>query len=479
MTQAAAEPTVDAVRARLETVDQSHLLAFYDELDEPAQQALIEQIAGLDLERVPTYVEQYVRTTPDFSIDQAHLEPVPYYPRDDSWDRTRFHAAGEDLLRAGKVAAFTVAGGQGSRLGYDGPKGCFPAGAVTGKPIFACLADWLLAAADRYTVAPPWYIMTSPLNHEATVEFFEQNNHFGLSPDRVVFFSQGVMPSFDMATGRILLADKGVVATNPDGHGGSLKALYESGAIDDMKQRGVEHISYFHVDNPIVRVIDPTYLGLHVAADDSSAEMSSKMVPKRDASEKVGVLTRHRGKTEVIEYSDLPEELARATDDAGALTFLAGSIGIHVIGVSFVERLNQGAAGFSLPFHRANKKVPHVDLETGHRVEPTEPNGVKLEAFVFDALPLAERSIVVETDRVDEFAPIKNAEGVDSPASSKAIQTERAARMLEAAGVTVPRNAAGEPDCTLELSPRAAMTAEELRAKNIAAIHPGESRNIT
>jgi UDP-N-acetylglucosamine/UDP-N-acetylgalactosamine diphosphorylase len=218
------------------------------------------------------------------------------------------------------------------------------------------------------------------------------------------------------------------------------------------------------VDNPTVRVIDPVFLGLHATARDSSGEMSSKMVAKVAPDEKVGVFCRVNGRTEVVEYSDMPAELTGARSPDGTLKFNAGSIAIHIIGVAFIEKLATNPE-FELPYHRAEKKVPCIDVETGERVEPKANNGVKLEKFVFDALSRCRASIVMETDRVEEFAPIKNAAGVDSVESSRELQTERAARWLELAGVKVPRRAGGTADCVLEIGPLTAMEAAELKVK--------------
>lgn len=460
--------SIGALRERLGRVGQDHLLRFHDELDPASARALLGQIAALDLDALPDLIERYVQGDEHFTLP-PDLEPAPYYPRDPgsagrAWDRDGARRRGEELLGAGKVACFTVAGGQGSRLGYEGPKGCYPTGAVTNKPLFRIFAEGILAAGRRHGRPVPWYLMTSPLNHRETVAFFEANRFFGLDPADVSFFPQGVMPSLDMATGRILLSGKGTLATNPDGHGGSLKALVVSGAIEDMRRRGVEHISYFQVDNPLVRVVDPVFIGLHAGASDSSGEMSSKMLAKADAKEKVGVFCRSKGRTMVVEYSDLPATLAGQTDADGSLRFIAGSPAIHMLGVEFVAKLASDPA-FALPYHRAIKKVPFVDLESGETVEPAEPNAVKLERFVFDAIPLAESSIVLETDRVEEFAPVKNKDGVDSVVTSRQLQTERAARWLEAAGVEVPRKADGSPDCVLEIGPLTATDGEELAAR--------------
>ena len=453
------------VRARLEKVGQGHLLAFADELSAGDRAALVEQIDGLELEAMPGLIEKYVKHDTPVEIP-GDLEPAAYYPHDPasslrSWDEEAARAAGEALLKAGKVACFVVAGGQGSRLGYDGPKGCYPTGAVTDKSLFQIFAEQIKAAGTRYGKVVPWYIMTSPLNHEATVGFFEEHGYFGLDKGDVMFFQQGVMPSVGL-DGRILLAEKGKVATNPDGHGGSLKALVKSGATADMKKRGVEHISYFQVDNPHVHPVDPVFLGLHASAVDSSGEMSSKMLPKAEAKEKVGVFCQSGGKTMVIEYSDMPDALSEKTDGDGNLAFNAGSIAIHAMSVAFVEKLANDPE-FELPYHRANKKVAHIDVDTGEAVSPESPNAVKMERFVFDAIPLAQGSIVYETDRVEEFAPVKNKEGVDSIVTSKQLQTERAARWLEAAGVSVPRKADGTPDCMLEIKATTALFADDLR----------------
>lgn len=475
---------ISEVRRRLDAVGQEHVLRFWDELSPEGKRALAEQVAAIDLERLPRLVEQYVRRKEAFTVPSP-LEPAPYYARDGRivgaspgarWDREEFRRKGEEMLRAGKVAAFTVAGGQGTRLGYDGPKGTFPGTAITRKPLFQCLAEWIISAGRRYGRAIPWYIMTSPLNHEQTVAFFRERRFFGVDERDVMFFSQGVLPSLDMKTGDLLLAEKGVIATNPDGHGGSLLALWKSGAIDDMRRRGIEHISYTQIDNPLARVADPVFLGVHASAADSSAEMSSKMVEKTDPAERVGLFCRGgpERKTMVVEYSDLPRERQEERGPDGRLRFNAGSIAVHVIGVEFVARLNAGGE-FSLPLHRAEKKAPYVDLETGRLVQPGSPNAVKLETFVFDALPLCRSSVVFEAERIDEFAPIKNAEGADSPATCRDIQTERAARWLEAVGVKVPRGADGRPECVIEISPLTAWGPEDLRgAKLPKEIYRGE-----
>jgi UDP-N-acetylglucosamine/UDP-N-acetylgalactosamine diphosphorylase len=304
--------------------------------------------------------------------------------------------------------------------------------------------------------------MTSDANHAAIRAFFEKNKHFGHDPASIFIFQQGMMPAFDMM-GHMLLGERGSLALSPDGHGGSLRALRKSGALDDMKKRGVEHLSYFQVDNPLVHTIDPLFLGLH---DLTGSEMSSKTIPKAGPLEKVGNFAIGDGVLQVIEYSDMPESLALAKNPDGSLKFNAGSIAIHALRVSFIERLT-ASGRLDLPWHRAEKKVPYVD-EHGNAVKPKQPNAVKLEQFVFDAIPLAKNAIVYETERREEFSPVKNAEGVDSPATSRRDQLRRAARWLKSAGVEVPMQA-DDPRATIEISPLFAVTEQHLKAKPLPA----------
>ncbi|NOG52781.1 MAG: UDPGP type 1 family protein [Planctomycetes bacterium] len=459
---------MEQVRDQLASIGQDHLLRMYHMLTPGQQGSLLNQIKAIDLDQVPIWVQQYVTADGGAHVPDR-VEPPTWYPRDPneagrSYDADHFRAAGEAAIRAGKIAVFCVAGGQGSRLGWDAPKGTFPATPIHKKPLFQVFAEQILAAQMRYGTVIPWYIMTSPLNHQATVTFFDEHQYFGLDRGTVTFFRQGVMPSFDLETGRMLLASSCELAVNPDGHGGSLRALWVSGSIDDMKQRGIEHISYIQVDNPLARAVDPLFIGLHLTAPDSSAEMSSKMVRKTGPFEKLGNFCHVDGKTTIIEYSDLPAELAEQRDDQGHLRFAAGSIAIHLIGIGFIEQLNAAASGFGLPFHRAVKAVPYYDLQTQQLIEPSEPNAVKLEMFVFDALPLCRSSIVLETDRGEEFAPIKNPSGVDSAESARALQLERAANWLEQAGVKVERDdATGQPLAAIEISPLTALEAADLK----------------
>ncbi len=461
--------------ARLNRIGQAHVFRFWQHLTPEQQADFAAQLESLDWALIDRLVHEIVKHPAKFTISGA-VQPAPYYENKpaDPARQAKMAAAfkrGEELLRQGQIAAFVVAGGQGTRLGWDGPKGTFPATPVQKKPLFQCFAEYLLALGERYGHDIAFYIMTSPQHDAPTRAFWQQNNFFGMKPDNVVFFPQDQMPAIGF-DGKVLLERQDSLALSPNGHGGSLMALWKSGAIADMKRRGITQISYFQVDNPIVRCIDPMFIGLH---DLDGAQMSSKMLPKAFGKEKLGNFCLLDGKMTVIEYSDLPDDLAEQRLPNGELRFRAGSIALHAIRVDFVEEINSGG-GFALPFHRAEKKIACIDLDTGTPHKPRHPNAVKLETFVFDGLPLTRTSIIYETDRLDEFAPIKQAEGIDSPATSEAWTTQRNAQWLEAAGVTIPRKDDGTPDCVIEIAPGFALYPEDIqgRAWGIPPVMPTE-----
>ncbi len=453
---------VEAAKKLLARHGQEHLMQFADELDQTQKIELLDQVASLDWKLINRLIPEYVTSEPQIKLPDQILPPKVYPIHPTPELEAKYQKAlerGENLIAEHKVAAFTVAGGQGTRLNFDGPKGNVPATAVRNKTLFRVFAEQILAWQRRFNSVIPWYIMTSPANHQDTIDSFEKNDYFGLNKKDVMHFPQGMMPCFDQ-NGKILLSSKSSLAMSPDGHGGSLRALYNSGAVDDMDRRGIEHISYFQVDNPLVKVIDPLFIGLQAV---DNAEMSSKAVIKCQPLEKVGNFCLVNGKVTVIEYSDLPDELALQTRPDGQLLFEAGSIAIHVISRTFIERINEH--GFSLPWHRAVKRVPYID-STGNLVQPEKTNAVKLETFVFDALPLADTSIILGIDRDDEFAPIKNASGVDSLQSSQIMQIQRAARWMEKAGISVPHKEDGSIDCLIEISPLFALDDRELAQKH-------------
>jgi len=454
-------PDEQVLRRRAADAGQDHVFRFWGDLPEEGRRRLLAQLAELDFEELAELIDLHVteRRPPELPPD---LEPAPFIPLPTTdaarARRDAMRQKGEELLVAGKVAPMVVAGGQGTRLGYEGPKGAFPIGPVSGRTLFDVFAEAIHAARRSYGASIPWYIMTSRANDLATRDLFEAHNFFDLPRPDVKFFTQGMMPAVDFH-GKLIMSARDQLTWSPDGHGGSIRALARTGTLADMASRGIEHISYFQVDNPLVPPLDPVFIGHHA---DAASDMSSKMARKREPKEKLGAFCLSRGRLHVIEYSDLPDPLAEARNPDGTLRFEAGSIAIHILSRAFVERLGAGRR-FALPFHRAEKKIPHLD-ERGNLVSPTRPNGVKFETFVFDALPMAANPIVLEIDRTVEFSPVKNAVGLDSPATAQRDMIRLAAQWLEEAGVEVPRQPDGTPTYKVEVSPLAARNVEELRA---------------
>jgi len=381
--------TQAARRARLDPIlrdaGQSHLLQWWEDLDERGRAHLLDDLDSIRWETLGPLVDRFVRRRPEQAVPDR-IEPAPVHPLEpalgDESAHERARDRGEAVLRAGRVAAFTVAGGQGTRLGVSGPKGAVGVTPVRRASLFQVFAEQIVAARERWGAPIRWYVMTNRLNHVQTLEFLTEHDFFGLPREDVVAFPQRMLPAFDAregTAGRALLDAKNALALAPDGHGGSLHALVESGSIDDMRERGITTVSYFHVDNPLVHAFDPLFIGLHERA---GSEMSSKVVRKADDFEKVGNVCLVDGRMGVIEYSNLPEDLATARTAAGERLLDLGNLGIHLIDVDFVERVVSGGDG--LPFSRADKKVAFVD-DDGVRVEPDVPNAVKLETFIFDA----------------------------------------------------------------------------------------------
>jgi UDP-N-acetylglucosamine/UDP-N-acetylgalactosamine diphosphorylase len=452
---------------------QAHVLRWWDELDTTGREHLLSEIEAIPWAWLESLIQSHVLRQPTESTP-AGLEPAPVYPCEPGIGQAQLYETartrGRELLRAGRVAALTVAGGQGTRLGYDGPKGTVPVSPVREKTLFQLFAEMNQAARDRYATPIRWYIMANPRNLAQTIAFFEQHGYFGLPEDDLVFFSQEMLPVFDLH-GKLILEETHRLARAPDGHGGTLKALVASGALRDMRTHGVEIISYFQVDNPLVKPFDPLFIGLHA---ETGSEMSTKVVRKVDDHERVGNVCLHEGHVRVVEYSDFPDELAAARNPDGSRTFDAGSIAIHLLDAEFVGRVIERQ--FALPYHRAEKRVAWLDENAVLRI-PERPNAVKLETFVFDALPLAGHPLVLEVDRAEEFSPVKNATGVDSLETAVRHQVRRAADWLAGAGVNIPRRSDGEPDLTVEIAPSYALDAQDVQRKMTKPIElkPGDS----
>lgn len=440
----------------------------------PDQKAcLLEQLAEVDWPLVGQLVAEHVlgHAAAEQAFDLEALEPAEFIPlpeTDEDREQMGYAAAiGQSLMDEGRVGVVIVAGGQGSRLGFEGPKGTYPIGPISQSSLFYFHARRVLAHSRRAGRHVPLLVMTSPENDAATRDHFQANHHFGLNPAHVRFFTQGQLPAVDKTTGLPLFSSPARLALSPDGHGGCLYALCRKSAEDGLsalewaENFGVTTLFYFQVDNPLVRIADPTFLGLHAA---NQAQVSFKIVCKQAPEERVGVVCRlPDGRNAVIEYSDLPDTLAQARRENGNLKFRAGSIAVHIFETEFLKQLALGRA--RLPFHKALKKVPFWDAASGRQVSPTEPNAVKFEAFIFDTLPMATNALIVETDRRLEFEPLKNATGPDSPETVRAAMCRIAADIMNAAGHHVPRDLHGQPTIKLEFDPCVVMEPEDLAGK--------------
>jgi UDP-N-acetylglucosamine/UDP-N-acetylgalactosamine diphosphorylase len=440
---------------------QQHVLAFWDRLDQQQRESLCAQIRAIDLELVERlYRGRNEQGNIRLLADRAG--PPPAFRLRAAQNRftpAQARERGRQALDAGEVGVVLVAGGQGTRLGFQHPKGMFPLGPVSGRTLFEIHVQKLLALARRHGAPIPLYLMTSPATHAETLDFFTRHARFGLPEEDLKIFCQGTMPVVDAATGRLLLDAPGRLAVSPDGHGGALAALAAGGCLADARRRGLRQLFYFQVDNPLVEICGAECLGYHLLC---GAEMTSQVIAKRDPLDRVGNVVEVEGRLMVIEYSDLPDDVARRRNADGSLAVWAGSIAVHVFDLAFLERM--AAADRGLPFHVACKKAAHLDA-AGRRIEPERPNALKFERFIFDLMPSADRAIVIEVDPARAFAPLKNASGAkdDTPETVRARMTALDRQRLRDAGVEVA------DDVAVELSPLWALDAAELAAK----VRPG------
>jgi len=459
---------VRRTRAELErelaAFDQQHVLAFWNELDASACEQLAGELSLLNLAQLRELFRGEV-VAEDWA-DTARRSSAPTARRlsdaESAESTERATAAALEALAAGHVGVVIVAGGQGSRLGFEHPKGMYPVGPISGASLFQILLEKITARARVAGMRIPLYLMTSPATHAETVDYLRANENFGLPREDVRIFCQGTMPAVDAKTGRLLLAEKHCLALSPDGHGGTLRALSQSGCLADMHARGVRQIFYCQIDNALVEMCDPVLLGYHLLA---GSELSTAVVAKKHSREKVGNVVSVDGRLRILEYSDLnplADEIVERRGADGSPVFWAGNTAVHVFDVAFLERM--AASGTALPFHVARKAVSHIN-EAGKRVDPREPNAIKFERFIFDLLPEARQGIVVEVDAQRTFAPVKNAPGepTDSPETVRAQMIALYTDWLRRAGCEVAEGVA------VEVSPLFAQNADELAAR----ISPG------
>ncbi|HCJ12410.1 MAG: hypothetical protein A2Y14_03600 [Verrucomicrobia bacterium GWF2_51_19] len=410
---------------RFKKSGQGHLFDDWENLSEGEQERFLETLKDIDVDAMISLCGR--NTTHKAKV----IEPTTWLSIIDKNAQLSQNAqqAGETALRNGEVAIFTVAGGAGTRLGIQVPKGTLGVTPITKKPLFQVFAEKILVAQQRYGCTLPWLIMTSRENHEATLQFFSDRQFFGLN---VFLFQQGEMAALD-EQGRLLLEKPGRLLLSANGHGGAFQALTSNGMVREMRRRGIRLLSYFQVDNPIVRVVDPEFIGLHIL---QQSEFSSKAVRKEDPGEKVGVFARVNGQAGIVEYSDLTDAERNMRNASGELMLGAGNVAIHLLDLAFIEHMATHA--YAMPYHIARKRAWALHNDTDQLAEQW---AFKFERFLFDALPFAKNPLIMEVARTDEFAPVKNATGNDSLETSTHLQQALFRSWLARVGVsTMPKN---------------------------------------
>lgn len=467
---------IESLRQRYEAAGQGHLFTFWPQLSDSEREQLQAQLESLDVERVNRIFRKAVGSEKE-QAQQAGTEVIEPLPEDaaesviqDADKEKKWRSIGLKAVANGEVGVLLMAGGQGTRLGSSAPKGCYDIGLPSHKSLFQYQAERIkrlqtVAAQETQQSRPvviPWYVMTSGPTRPETEAFFKKNAFFGLDPKNVVFFEQGTLPCLTME-GKILLDTPSKIAVAPDGNGGLYAALRQPlspadksrTVLSDLSQRGIRYVHGYCVDNCLVKVADPVFLGYCIQ---KQADCAAKVVPKAYPTESVGVVARRGDKFSVVEYSEISQEQAERRDAKGELAFRAGNIANHFYTTAFLESVESFED--ELAFHIARKKIAHVELASGKTVKPTKPNGMKLEMFVFDVFPFTKRFAVLEVARNEEFSPLKNAPGTgsDDPETSRRDLLAQQRRFLEHAGAKVAEGV------EIEISPLVSYAGEGLES---------------
>ena len=403
------EHNIEEIKRKLKKYGQEHLLNFYNTLDERKKEELLEQIERIDFDLINSLYRKTKNVTVE---DDATVEPIEFIDKYKLNDKYKYYEdIGKKAIKEGKLAAVTMAGGQGTRLGHNGPKGTFDIGLESHKSLFELLCDYLKAESKKYGVDIPWFIMTSRQNNDETVEFFKKHKYFGYEKN-VYFFIQGQLPMVD-TEGKILIGENGLIKEAADGHGGVYESLVKSGMVNKMKELGIEWVFIGGVDNCLVKMVDPVLMGIAI---DKHVTAAGKSVVKANPHEKVGAFCKKNGKPSVVEYSEITDEMAEATDKNGELLYGESHILCNLFNISAIERMGSQP----LPYHSAFKKATYIDKD-GNKIVPDSPNAFKFEAFLFDAFGEVDDMAILRVKREEEFAPVKNADsaGVDCPSTAR------------------------------------------------------------
>ncbi len=446
--------------AKVHDASQDHIFDLWESLSEAEQNAFLTQLHTLDFPRVRRLIGLSEASAGE-GLETRVLQPAPFIalPRneDDRARRDAARTAGEEALRKGQIAVVTAAGE--TRPGQEalGPRGLIPVGPVSGKTIFQLHAEAIRASARRFRAAIPWVIVTSAAHHGALVGYLRAQEYFGLNSADVSMLTQDELPIVNRR-GKFLLADRGRIAMSPNGHGGVLLRILEDDVFPALELRGIRHIFYFQADNPMVRIADPVFAGYHVLGD---FELTSKAVCKLDPDEEVGIFCHFGGVTGVVEYNELSARDRTRRDAEGRLEFSAANIAIHIFSMEFLRRLRTTRSEF--PVHFAQRKTSYLDRK-GNRVQPRSANSIQFQSYIFDALPLARSTLILETQREGEFSPVKSLTGAASAATARRHLSRMYTRWLGEAGAEIQLGDEPDPGA-VEVSPLFALDAEELKAK--------------
>ena len=408
------EEKISKVQELLSKYKQEHLLNGYEKLSEKNKEILLNQILNIDFELIKK-LYQNVNNKPE--IVENDITPIEYLEKEKMSieEKQKYVKIGEEVIKTGGLAVITMAGGQGTRLGFNGPKGACTIGLKSGKTIFEILIDVLKDAENKYGVKVHWYLMTSKENNEETIKFFEENNYWNYGKENISFFVQGQLPMLDV-NGKILRTEDGLVKEAADGHGGVLEAIYKNNILEDMQERNIKWIYIGGVDNVLAKMVDPVFIGL---AKDGGYYAAGKSLVKACPEEKVGVFCKKNGKPTVVEYTEISDEMANATDDKGELLYGESHILCNLFSIEAIEKISKN----KLSYHTAFKKADYLN-DKCEFVIAEKPNAYKFESFIFDAFETLENMIVMRVKREEEFAPVKNKEGVDSPETARKLYEE-------------------------------------------------------
>ena len=388
---------------------QEHLLYGYEKLEDSEKQKLVNQIMNIDFDQINNLFKNIKNDT---KKEKEKIEPIAYIEKSEinETDGKRYFEKGVEAIKQGKLAVVTMAGGQGTRLGHKGPKGTFMLGTTPNKSLFEILCDNLKEAKEKYNVIIPWYIMTSRENNKQTIEFFEKNNYFNYPKELIKFFKQGELPMLD-TEGRVLVGEDGLIKQAADGHGGIFEAMFKNNVFDDMKQKNIEWVFVGPVDNPLSKLVDEEAIGLAIEKDVMGL---GKSLVKLNPEEKVGVFCIKNGRPSVVEYTEITDEMARATNEKGDLVYGESHINCNMFNIKGLEKIGSN----KLPYHVAFKKANYMD-KSGNIIVAEEPNAYKFESFIFDAFGKLDNMLIYRVKREEEFSPVKNATGVDSAETAR------------------------------------------------------------